>query len=256
LKIKILGAHNAESKSDRLVSFVIDDVLAVEGGALTSELTFEGQSRIQAILLSHGHYDHIRAIPAFAFSNTDRITRVLGLPQTLQILSKNLMDDIIYPDFSSQASFLGRVVLELIPLEALRPYILEGYTITPVPVNHPVPAAGFVISSPDGKQIFFTGDSGPGLERIWGIMSPRLIIADVTFPNELEQAARDSGHLCPDLLKAELLSFRQTNGYLPSVLAIHISPRFEEEIRIEIGKISEELGISIDIAHEGQEISV
>ena len=74
--IRFLGTHNAESKNTRLVSFLIDDILAVEAGSLVSELTFVEQSKIKAILLSHGHYDHIRAVPAFAFNNPDRTTKI------------------------------------------------------------------------------------------------------------------------------------------------------------------------------------
>lgn len=67
--IRFLGTHNAESKDTKLVSFVIDDVLAVDAGSLASELTFSEQKKIKSILLSHGHYDHIRGVPSFAFNN-------------------------------------------------------------------------------------------------------------------------------------------------------------------------------------------
>ena len=99
--IRFLGTHNAESKNTRLVSFLIDDVLAVDAGSLVSELTFPEQRKIQAILLSHGHYDHIRAVPAFAFNNSDRTTKVIATPKTLEILSSHLIDGVVYPEFTS-----------------------------------------------------------------------------------------------------------------------------------------------------------
>ncbi|TES84305.1 MBL fold metallo-hydrolase, partial [Candidatus Aerophobetes bacterium] len=65
--VRFLGTHNAESRNTRLVSFLIEDILAVDAGSLASELSFPEQEKIKAILLSHGHYDHIRGIPAFVF---------------------------------------------------------------------------------------------------------------------------------------------------------------------------------------------
>jgi len=35
-----MGVHNAESKDTKLVSFLIDDVLAVDAGSFASELSF------------------------------------------------------------------------------------------------------------------------------------------------------------------------------------------------------------------------
>jgi len=52
VKIKVLGAHNAESKHTRLTSLLIDDILAVDAGNLTSDLSFSEQGKIKAILLS------------------------------------------------------------------------------------------------------------------------------------------------------------------------------------------------------------
>ena len=68
MNIQILGAHNLESKDSRFVSLLIDDVLAIEAGALTSSLSFTAQQKLEAVLLTHQHYDHIRDIPALAMN--------------------------------------------------------------------------------------------------------------------------------------------------------------------------------------------
>ena len=54
----------------------------------------------------------------------------------------------------------------------------------------------------------------------------------------------------------ELISFRRVNGYLPRVITIHMSPRLEGEIRDEISKVSRELGISVEMAKEGDRVVV
>ncbi len=252
--VKFLGTHNAESRNTRLVSLLIDGVLAVDAGSLVSELSFPEQKKIKAILLSHGHYDHIRAVPAFAFNNSDRTTKVAGTPKTLDILSSHLIDGVVYPQFTSEASFLQKATIKLVALQPFKRQNIEGYKVMAVPVRHPLDGVGFEITSGDGKTLFYTGDTGPGLSSIWGSISPQLLISDVTWPNSLANAAQDAGHLCPEMLKNELIEFRRVKGYLPGVVIIHMSPQHEPEIEREISEIAELLGISIDIAHEGGEL--
>ncbi|MFW6102306.1 MAG: MBL fold metallo-hydrolase [Chloroflexota bacterium] len=254
MRIRFLGTHNAESKNTRLVSFLIDDILAVDAGSLVSELTFAEQRKIKAIFLSHGHYDHIRAVPAFAFNNSDRTTKVIATPQTLEILSSHLIDGVVYPQFTSEASFLQKATIKLVPLEPYKRQNIEGYKVMAVPVKHPVDSVGFEITSGDGKTLFYTGDTGPGLSFVWENTSPQLIIADTTWPNSLSTAAIDAGHLCPKMLKKELSEFRRLKGYFPRVVLVHMSPQHEPEIEREIREISELLGTSIRITHEGEEL--
>ncbi|GAG76974.1 unnamed protein product, partial [marine sediment metagenome] len=68
MHIQVLGAHNCESQNSKLISLLIDDVLAIDAGALTSSLSLEAQQKIKAILLTHQHYDHIRDIPTIAMN--------------------------------------------------------------------------------------------------------------------------------------------------------------------------------------------
>jgi ribonuclease BN (tRNA processing enzyme) len=131
---------------------------------------------------------------------------------------------------------------------------IEGYEVMAVPMRHPLDGVGFEITSGDGKTLFYTGDTGPGLSSMWGNISPQLIIADVTWPNSLANAAKDAGHLCPEMLKEELTEFCRVNGYLPKVAVIHVSPQHEPEIEREVREVAKLLGTSIDIAHEGDEL--
>ena len=252
--IRFLGTHNAESRTTRLVSFLIDDVLAVDAGSLVSELTFAEQKKIKAILLSHGHYDHIRAVPAFAFNNSDRTTKVIGTPKTLEILSSHLIDGVVYPKFTSEASFLRKAILQLVPAEPFNRQNIEGYEIRAVPVPHNLDGVGFEITSEDRKSLFYTGDTGPGLSSVWGEIAPQLIITDVTWPNSLADAAKDAGHLCSDMLREELIEFRRIKGYLPRVATIHASPQHESEIEREVREVAKLLRTSIDMVHEGDKL--
>ena len=81
-----------------------------------------------------------------------------------------------------------------------------------------------------------------------------MIIVDVTWPNSLANAAKDAGHLCPKMLEKELAEFRRLKGYFPRVVIIHLSPQHEPDIDREIREVAKLLRISIDIAHEGEEL--
>ena len=255
MKIKFLGTHNAESKETNLACFLLDDVLAVDAGSLASQLTFAEQEKVKVILLSHGHYDHIRELPAFAFNNSSRVTKVFGLRDTLQIFSSHLADGLIYPEFVNENSYLAKSILEMCEIQPLQPFDILGYRVLPVTVPHPIKAVGFEIANNAGR-IFYTGDTGPGLASAWQHISPQLLIADMTLPNRLKDIARESGHLCAELLKSELIEFQRIKGYLPRVALVHMSPQFEDEIEREVEKVCDELSISVSLVGEGEELIV
>ncbi|UCD21651.1 MAG: hypothetical protein JSW22_06370, partial [Chloroflexota bacterium] len=149
--------------------------------------------------------------------------------------------------------FLQKATLELVPLEPFKRRNIEGYEVRAVPVQHNLDGVGFEITSRD-RTLFYTGDTGPGLSSVWGDISPQLIITDLTWPNSLSNAAKSAGHLCPEMLKEELIEFRRVNKYLPRVTAFHMSPQHEPDIEKEVGEVAKSLGISIDIAREGEEL--
>jgi len=208
-------------------------------------------------LLTHGHYDHIREIPSFAFNNRHQTTKVFATTQTLKILSSHLIDGVIYPEFTKKIPFfLEKPSLKFVAIEPFDYIHIEGHNILPLPVNHTIYTVGFEITSKDGKRIFYSGDTGPGLSALWEHISPDLIIVETTFPNRLENRAINASHLCPKLLKKELKEFKKVKGYFPKICLIHISPKYEKEIKLEVKKVAKELKTSIDFASEGMEITV
>ena len=257
--IRFLGVHNEESDSTRLSSVLIDEVIAVDAGSLTCELSFAEQEKIKAILISHSHYDHIRAIPAFAFSNDHRVTKVFGTKSNLDIINSHLLDGVIYPELSIEDNFLKRSVLEMCPVEEFSSFNVEGYRVTPLPMPHLIETVGYLIvdsSSSDENAVLYATDTGPGISKLWPHVTPRVIIIDTTFPNRLEKMASDAKHLCPSMLAKELIQFQDVHDYLPRVILIHRSPRFEDEIRTEVQKVGNKLGIDIEMPGEGTAIKV
>jgi ribonuclease BN (tRNA processing enzyme) len=256
MNIKVLGAHNCERQNFKMVSLLVDDVLAIDAGALTSGLSLEEQKKIRALLLTHQHYDHLRDVPALAMSLFlgGGTTRIYSIPATLDVLARNLMDGEIYPDFRRKPEQEPTVSFNV--LEPNKTALIEGYTVLAVPVSHSVTAVGYQVTDADGKSFFYAGDGRPGLTGCWRWVSPQLLIIEVTAPDEYIEWADRAGHLTPSLLEQELAGFREVNGYIPRVLAIHMDPSLEEEIAAETAAVAESLDCSITLACEGMEISI
>lgn len=251
MKIQILGAHNCESKSTKLVSLLIDDVLAIDAGALTSSLSFEAQQKIKAILLTHQHYDHIRDIPALGMNALFHKTTisVYSIQAVYDTLATYLLNGEVYSKFLEKPD--GEPIIKFTVIVPNKVTQIEGYSLLTVPVNHSVPTVGYQITAPDGKILFYTGDTGPGLADCWQHVSPQMLITEVTAPDRYEESARELLHLTPNLLKQELEQFRKTKGYLPQVFLVHMNPAQEEEIEAEIAAASRSLNNPVRLVREG-----
>jgi hypothetical protein len=83
-----------------------------------------------------------------------------------------------------------------------------------------------------------------------------LLIIEVSGINKSQDFLKSVGHLSPELLKEELIQFRQTKGYLPRIVVIHIPPQAEREVRQEVKRVARELKIRIDIGYEGMKITL
>jgi len=239
-----------------MVSLLIDGVLAIDAGSITSSLSLEEQKKIKALLLTHQHYDHVRDIPALGMSLFlgGAAIRVYSIPPALDALARHFFNSEIYTDFRRKPE--DKPTLSLAALEPNKAVTIEGYTVLAVPVKHGVPTVGYQVTAADGKSVFYTGDTGPGLAECWHRVSPQLLIIEVTSSDRYAGWAGESGHLAPSLLKQELVSFEKLNGYIPPVVAIHMSPNLEEEIAVELAAVAEALDCSITLAKEGMEINI
>ena len=258
MEIQVLGAHLAEVKGARLTSLLIDGVLAVDAGGVTSALSLDEQKKIEIVLLTHHHFDHTRDLVTLA-ANAGyywrKQLRVCGLRHTLDIVTDCLLSGKMYTNFLEYPDREKPTVI----VEAIEPYgrqVIAGYDVSAVPVNHSAPTVGYQVTSPDEKSLFYTGDTTAGVSDCWQHISPQLLITEVAGPDRYEDWLKKAGHVCPRLLRDELIQFRRVKGYLPRVVVVHIGNPYEQEIGKEVAQVAQELEADISLGCEDMRITL
>jgi phosphoribosyl 1,2-cyclic phosphodiesterase len=258
VEVRILGAHLTEVKGARLTSLLIDGVLVVDAGGLTSALALPEQKEIEAVLLTHHHFDHTRDLVTLA-ANAGYYWRrqlsVYALRYTLDIVAGVLLDGKLYTNFFEYPSKETPTVV----LEAIEPYskkAIGDYEVLAVPVKHSAPAVGYQITCSGGRSLFYTGDTTVGISDCWQHVAPQLLITEVAGPDKYEDWLRKAGHLCPRLLREELTQFRRLKGYLPRIIVIHIGNPYEEEIKEEVAQVAQELKADLSLGHEDMRVTL
>lgn len=258
MKLQVLGCHGGETNRHRSSSFLLDGVLGVDAGATAGGLTLAEQQRVEAVLVSHAHLDHVRDLAGLADNRCQlggRPLRIAGTPWTLDALKKHFFNNVLWPDFAKiPLSTGGGMTVEYVPLEPEVRTSVAGFDVRSVLVTHTIESAAFVVER-DGRAMAYSGDTGP-TERLWEVLEtlPSLdaLLMEVSFPNSMEWLAKLSGHHTPGTLARELEKLRGAHDprHTP-VLLYHIKPAFQAEVERELAKIT---GRELDVLTLGDEL--
>jgi ribonuclease BN (tRNA processing enzyme) len=228
MHVRVLGCSGAIAAGCKTTAFLLDDDVLVDAGTGVGDLSLEELTRIDHILLSHSHLDHILSIPLLADSvlrarvneHANRPIHVHALPQTLDALRTHLFNGVLWPDFTRLPS-PQKPILVFHPLAVHEQLTLGGKLIEVLPAAHTVPAVGFAASAPSGWWVY-TGDTGPNPD-LWRSVNGRRVAAlviETAFSDEEQGLAQISGHLSPGTLASELA---QLDGSIP-VYITHTKP--------------------------------
>jgi cAMP phosphodiesterase len=242
VKLQVLGCHGGELPSCRTTCFLVDDVLALDAGALTSTLTLEQLCKVDDILVGHSHFDHIKDLPLLAdlvIGRRDKPVTIHASRECARALREYMFNNALWPDFTSIPTKKSPV-LRIKTFRAGSTFQVGRYTVQSVPVSHPVESCGFILSNGQ-TSVAMSGDTGP-TDRLWkvlnGVKNLKALLVETSFPNALQQLADLSGHLTPRTLQAELAKFHRNGA---EVLLYHLKPAFVPQLKRELAELPVEI---------------
>ncbi len=251
MQIRVLGCSGSIAAGSRTTSFLIDHDLLVDAGTGVGDLTLDELARIDDILITHSHLDHVLAIGLLADSVARRRhaagrppIRVHALPATLAALRAHVFNDVIWPDFTRLPS-PERPILALVPLDIGATMSLGGRRVEVLPAEHSVPACGYAVwppmpqaaavggATPRHGAWVYTGDTGPN-PALWARLAQvevDALVIETAFGDDEQGLARISRHLSPALLRSELAQLQAP----AEVYITHIKPGEVDAVMSEIG---------------------
>jgi cAMP phosphodiesterase len=239
VRLRVLGCSGGELRRHRTTCFLVDGRLAIDAGALTASLSLEQLLEVDDIVLTHSHFDHVKDVPLLSDLVAGRRrtpVRVHASTACARTLRRSVFNDELWPDFTRIPNAAAPAV-EILPFAPSRRFRAGRYTISPVPVDHPVESVGFVLS--DGRaSIAISGDTGPTVEfwrRVNAEKRLKALLVELSFPSGLQELADVSGHLTPRTLVAELGKLER-NGF--PVLLYHLKPAHARELRRELARLA------------------
>src|SRR5206468_10416391 len=119
-------------------------------------------ARVEHILISHSHLDHILSIGLLADSvMRERASagkgpiRVHALPETLAALRTHIFNGVIWPDFTRLPS-AEHPMLSLVPFAVGDVLDLNGKRVEVLDASHTVPAVGFAVDGGTAGRWVYT----------------------------------------------------------------------------------------------------
>jgi len=232
MKIRVLGCYGGQLLGFHLSSFLVNDSILLDAGSPTVALTLEEQRHIRHVFVSHTHLDHIQDIAFLADNRSlkrmggvdeNRTITIHSLQESLDTLKEHFLNDKVWPDFTR----IPTVDDPILTMKAIQPMVattVDGVTITPIQMTHPVPCTGFLLDQ-QGKQFIYSADTGV-TDDLWKVANeqPNLrgVIIDCSFPNAYQHLADISGHLTAKGMANELKKLDKL-GEIPIYL-FHMKP--------------------------------
>ncbi|MFI8618963.1 MBL fold metallo-hydrolase [Acidovorax sp. NPDC077693] len=236
MKVRVLGCSGAIAKGCRTTSFLINESVLVDAGTGVGDLTLDEMRKIDHVLLTHSHLDHIAALPlmldAVSSLRTAPVT-VYAPSETIDALQTHIFNNVIWPDFSRipSASNPFLTYQQIAEGEVLQ---VADLAVEALPAVHSVPAVGYAIKGNTGWWVF-SGDTerNPAFWARVNQLPVALLVIETAFSNREQELAKRSLHLSPATLAAELACIAQDRTY--PIFITHTKPSETALIMSEIG---------------------
>lgn len=231
MKFTVLGCSGGiGGREARTTSFLVDDDILIDCGTGVGDLPLDALGRIDHVFLTHAHLDHVVYLPLLADSVAPVRSRpivVHGTPATLAALRLHVFNGEMWPDFT-RLPHPHAPVLELREVGVGDCIRVGERSVTALPAYHSVPALAWSVAGATGRLVF-SGDTRFEYGFVAALNAlPRIdhLVIETAFPDEQQDLARDSSHLCPQALFRVLDALEGT----PQIHISHLKPGSGERI--------------------------
>lgn len=249
MKFRIVPS-TADGRVQLLTTYLINDTLAIDAGAIAIGLSREEQLRIRSIIITHTHLDHIFSLPLYLtdmFEEIHEPVRLYATRSDFDALRQYIFNHRVWIPLD----LMKNSEVDLISFQPIRSgesFFTEGLKVTPVEVTHTILTHGLVVED-DRSALLFTSDTGP-TERIWQVAQEcdklRAIFIDLSFPDRLTELARVSQHHSPATLLEEMSKMRPDTP----IYAVHVKAAYRNQIVEEIGSLNNPRVIAAEVGRE------
>lgn len=230
MELRVLGASGGVTRAGATTAFLLDQRVLLDGGTGVGSLDLAEMERIDALLLTHAHLDHIAGAALMLASVIDRRTTPLTIyapAEVLDTLKAHLFNWQIWPDFSVLPTE-EQPVLRYQPILPAQRFEIEDLSIEAVPLSHTVPSFAYLIER-EGRGFCFCGDTGP-TETLWQRINGRgdieQLFIELSYPAEEAEIAKVSGHYDITGLAQDLKKLQQPL----TVQLMHAKPGYEQRL--------------------------
>ena len=237
MRIRILGCSGGIGAGSRTSAMLIDDDVLIDAGTGVGDLELEEIDSIRHVFLTHAHLDHIAGLPMLADSvfdeNFTKPLTVYAREETLRALRDHVFNGVIWPDFSKLPT-AGNPMLRYQLCGPGDTVTINHRDFYAVDVMHTVPTLGYTVQN-SGGVFAVSGDTKTN-ETLWPVLNAcndlRVLVIEVSFPDEMERLANDAGHYCPSTLAKDLERLQHT----PEIWLTGMKPGEEDRILAQVIK--------------------
>ena len=231
ITLRLLGCSGGIGGTGRRTTcYGLDDPVLIDAGTGAGELSLEHMARIDHIVLTHAHLDHIACLPLLLDSvaaSRETPLQIWALPAVIDILRAHVFNDQIWPDFTKIPNEIHPFV-ELNTLPVGVPLEIAGLRFTPLPGRHGIPACGYRVQKGQ-VALAFSGDTVdcPAFwEAIAGDHALAAVIIECSYPIQMAEMAALSMHLDVSTVARRLAALPDN----VASIVVHRKPGMEEEI--------------------------
>ena len=255
MRIRTLGCSGGIGAGSRTTALLIDNDVLIDAGTGIGDLALDELDAIRHVFLTHAHLDHVAGLPMLVDANFDENfevpVTVYARTETIEALKSHLFNDVIWPDFTKLPDKMNPMLQFKIcsPGETVR---IGHRNFHAVDVNHSVPSLGYTVQN-SGGVFAVSGDTKTN-ETLWPALNScddlRVLVIEVSFPDEQEALATTSGHYCPATMCRDLERLRHD----PEIWLTGMKPGQEERILRQV--IAAAPGKNIQMLTRGTVINV